>query len=109
MPGGLLTHHSGGRHGGVEASGDDLHSGRVPGRASELLRSKIEDDSRDETFRGIWAIVLGFSRLGEYIGEGETSGAKWGPHAIAQRGSHLGHALLWRGPLGDPPGALRTP
>ena len=53
-------HHSGGRHGGVEASGDDLPSGRVLGRASELLRSEIEDDSRDGNFRGIWAIVLGF-------------------------------------------------
>ena len=66
-------------HGGVEASGDDLPSGRVPGRASELLRSEIEDDGHDGTFRGIWAILLGFSRLGEYIGEGEASEAKWGP------------------------------
>ena len=55
-----------------------------------------------ELFRGIWAIVLGFSRLGEYIGEGEASGAKWGPHAIARRGSHLGRALVWRGTLGGP-------
>ena len=46
-------HHSGGRHGGVEASGDDLPSGRVPGRASELSRSEIDDDGRDGTFRGI--------------------------------------------------------
>ena len=74
----------------------------VPGRASELLRSEIEDDDRDGTFRGIWAILLGFSRLGEYIGEGEASEAKWGPHSIARRGSHLGHALVWRGTLGVP-------
>ena len=47
--------------------------------------------------------VLGFLRLGEFIGERGTSGAKWGPHAIARRGSHLGRALLWRGALGCPP------
>ena len=47
------SHHFGGRHDGVEASGDDLPSGRVPGRASELLRSEIDDDGRDRTFRGI--------------------------------------------------------
>ena len=45
---------------------------------------------------------LGFSRLGEYIGEGEASGAKCGPHTIARHGSHLGRALLWRGTLGGP-------
>ena len=72
----------------------------MPGRASELLRSEIDDDGRDGTFRGIWAIILGFSRLGEYIGEGEASEAKWGPHAIARRGSHLGRTLLWCGALG---------
>ena len=49
----LLTHHFGGRHGDVEPSGDDLPSGRVPERASELLRSEIDDDGRDGTFRGI--------------------------------------------------------
>ena len=75
----------------------------MPGRASELLRSEIEDDGRDGTFRGIWAIVLGFPRLGEYIGEGAASEAKWGPLAIAQRGPTLGRALVWRGALGAPP------
>ena len=95
-------HHSGGRHGGVEASGDDLPSGRVSRRALEFLRSEIEDDVRDGTFRGISALFLEFSRLREYIGEGEASGAKWAPHAIARRGSDLGRALLWRGTLGGP-------
>ena len=42
-----------GRHGDVEASGDDLPSGRVPGRASELPRSEIDDDGQDGTFRVI--------------------------------------------------------
>ena len=74
----------------------------MPGRASELLRFEIEDDGRDGTFHGIWVIMLGFSQLGEFIGKEETSGAKWGPHAIARCGSHLGHALLWRGTLGCP-------
>ena len=47
--------HSGGRHDDVDPSDDDLPSGRVPGRASELPRSEIDDDGRDGTFRGIWS------------------------------------------------------
>ena len=72
----------------------------MPGRASELLRCEIDDDGRDGTFRGIFAIVLGFSRLGEYMGEGAASVAKGGPLAIARREPHLGRALVWRGTLG---------
>ena len=71
-------HHSGGRHGDVEASGDDLPSDRVPGRASELPRSEIDDDGRDRTFRGISVFVLGFLRHGVFIGERWTLGARWG-------------------------------
>ena len=63
-------------------------------------RSEIDDDDHDGTFRGIFAIILGFSRLGEYMGEGAASIDKGGHHAIARRGPTLGHALVWRGPLG---------
>ena len=72
-------------------------------------RSEIDDDGRDGTLRGIWAIVLGFSRLGEYMGVGTASMAKGGHHAIARRGPTLGRTLLWCGALGCPqvPSGLR--
>ena len=75
----------------------------MPGRTLELPRSEIDDDGRDGTFRGISVFVLGFWRHGVFIGERLTSGAWWGHHAIARRGSTLGRALLWRGALGAPP------
>ena len=43
------------------------------------------------------------SQLGDFIGEREASGARWGPLAIARRGPTLGRALVWRGALGAPP------
>ena len=52
---------------------------------------------------------LGFLHHGEFIGERGTSGARCAHHVIARRNPTLGHALLWRGALGCPPGALRTP
>ena len=54
-------HHTGGRHGDVEPSGDDLLSDRVPGRAPEPSRSRVDDDGGDETFRGFLIGCLGFS------------------------------------------------
>ena len=49
----ITTHASlGGSHGGVEPSGDDLPSGRVPGRDSEPSRARVDNDGDDETFRG---------------------------------------------------------
>ena len=57
----LLTHHTGGRHGDVEPSGDDLPSGRVLGRAPEPSRSRVDDDGSDGTFRGFLIGYLGFS------------------------------------------------
>ena len=74
--------------------------GRVLGRDSEPSRVRVDDGGGDGTFHGIWAILLGFSRLGEYMGEGVASVAKGGHHAIARRGPTLGRALVWRGPLG---------
>ena len=47
-------------HGDVEPSGDDLRSGRVPGRASEPSRSRVDDGGGDGTFRGIMIEYLGF-------------------------------------------------
>ena len=81
----------------------------MPGRALELLRSEIEDDGHDGTFREIWAILLGFSRLGEFIGEGGTSGAKWGPHALLGAGPTWATPSYGVGPWGTPQGPLRTP
>ena len=54
-------HHSGGRHGDVEPSGDDLPSGRVPGRDSEPSRARVDDGGGSGTFRGIMLGYLGFS------------------------------------------------
>ena len=54
-------HHSRGRHGDVEPSGDDLASGRESGRAPEPSRSRIDDDHGDGTFRGFLIGSLGFS------------------------------------------------
>ena len=46
----LLTHHTGGTHGDVEPSGNDLPSGRVPGRASEPSRARVDDAAATELF-----------------------------------------------------------
>ena len=40
-------------HGDVDPSGDNLPSGRVPGRAPEPSRSRVDDDGGDGTFRAI--------------------------------------------------------
>ena len=96
-------YNSGGRHGDVEAPGDDFPSDRVPGRMSELPRSEIDDDGRDGTFRGIWSFLLEFLRRVEYIGEGWAPGASQGHHTPPGRGPTFGRALLGCGPLGAPP------
>ena len=71
----LLTHHSGGRHGDVEPSGDDLPSSRVSGRAPEPSQSRVDDDGGDITFRGIMIGHLGFSDEGVYMGGRPSGGA----------------------------------
>ena len=71
--------HTGGRHGDVEPSGDDLPSGRVPGRAPEPSRSRVNDDDGDGNFRGILFGYLGFSIEELYMGEGLTRGRPVGP------------------------------
>ena len=81
----------------------------MPGRASELPRSEIDDDGRDRTFRGRWSFVLGFLHQGEYIGEGWASGASQGRHTLAGRGPTPGRALMACGPLGAPPQVVFGP
>ena len=46
----LLMHHSEGSHGDVEPSGDDIPSGRVPVRASQPSRSRVDDNGGSGTF-----------------------------------------------------------
>ena len=55
-------YHSGGRHGDIESSGDNLPSDRVPGRAPEPSRSRVDDDGGEGTFHGIMIKYLGLSR-----------------------------------------------
>ena len=95
----LLTHHSGGRHGDVWPSGDDLPSGRVPGRASEPSRSRVDDDGGDGTFHGFLIGYLGFSREEVYMGEGATSMEARGPHTTWRCARGGTHATTWRGRL----------
>ena len=76
----------------------------MPGRASELPRSEIDDDGRDGTFRGIIFFVLGFTRRGVLIGERWAPGAWWGPHTLAGRGPTLGRAQVGCGAHLAPPG-----
>ena len=44
------------------ASGGDSLSGRVPGRASEPSRTRVDDDGSGGAFHGIVLGYLGFSR-----------------------------------------------
>ena len=105
----LLTHHSGGRHGDVEPSGDDLLSGRVPGRGPEPSRSRVDDDGGDGTFRGIMIGYLGFSIEEVYIGERATSGGACGPHTMCWRARGDPRRQVVWGPRGPPPSPLWTP
>ena len=81
--------------------GDDLPSDRVPGRALEPSRSRVDDDSSDGTFHGFQIGYLGFFVEEVYIGERETSGGMWAPHHVVarQRGAR---AAMWCGSLVAP-------
>ena len=72
-------HHSGGRHGDVEPSGDDLPSGRVPVKAPEPSRSRVDDNGGDRTFHGFLIECLGFSVKEVFMCERATSGSPVGP------------------------------
>ena len=87
----VIMHHTRGRHGDVEPSGDDLPSGRVPGRGPEPSRSRVDDDGGDGTFRGCLIGCLGFSDEEVFMGKGLTLGEACGPHTTsshARGGTH---------------------
>ena len=75
----------------------DLPSGRVPGRAPEPSRSRVDDDGSDGTFRGIMIGFLGFSDEGVYMGEGLTPGEACGPHTTSPRVGGGTRAARWCG------------
>ena len=58
-------------------------SGRVPGRASDLPQ---DDGGGYGLLSGTFALYLGFSRRGDYIGERAESEAVQGSHTLARRG-----------------------
>jgi hypothetical protein len=61
--GGLLTHHSGGKHGDEERPPVMIPlSDRVPGRAFGPSRSRIDDGGGLQYFSWMEALTLGFSR-----------------------------------------------
>ena len=90
-------HHTGGRHGDVKPSGDDLPSGRVPGRALEPSRSRVDDNGGDGTFRGIMIGYLGFSDEGVYMGGGLTPGEPCGPHTTCWHAGGWTRTARWCG------------
>ena len=74
----------------MEPSGDDLPSGRVPGRAPEPSRSRVDDDR-------IMIGYLGFSDEGEYMGGRLTPGEACGPHTTSRRTGGGTRAARWCG------------
>ena len=74
-------------------------SGRVPGRASEPSRTRVDDGGGYGTFRGWRLGYLGFSGRRHYIGERAASGGTRGGHATPRRGRRWGRAGPWRGCL----------
>ena len=84
-------------------------SGRVPGRAPEPSRSRVDDDGGDGTFRGIMIGYLGFSDEGVYMGEDLTPGEPCGPHTTSSRaGGDPRRQVVW-GLHSPPPSLLRCP
>ena len=81
-------------------------SGRVPGRASEPSRTRVGDDGRDGTFRGILLGYLGFSRYAEYMGEDARSVEARGAHTTPRCGPRAGRA---KARCGRPVAPLRLP
>ena len=80
-------------------------SGRVPGRASEPSRTRVDDGGGYGTFRGWRLGYLGFSRGRQYIGERARSVGAQGAHTMWPRGQGRGRATTWCGCL---PGPLRV-
>ena len=74
-------------------------SGRVPGRASEPSRTRVDDGGGYGTFRGWRLGSLGFCGRRHYIGERAASGGTRGGHATPWRSRRWGRAGPWRGCL----------
>ena len=75
-------------------------SDRVPGRASEPSRTRVDDGGGDGTFRGIMIGCLGLSGRRHYVGERAAHGAIRGAHTPPRHARHGGHALVVFGSLG---------
>ena len=83
-------------------SGGTSPSRRRAGTETSVPRTWLRDGGGYVTFRGGRPISLGFSHLGEYIGEGAESGDARGAHPIWRRGQGWGRAPLWCGRLVAP-------
>ena len=73
-------------------------SGRVPGRASEPSRARVDDGGGSGTFRGWKLGCLGFFRERQFIGEGAMSVEARGLLTTWRRGRGARRAGLWCGP-----------
>ena len=67
-------------------------SGRVPGRASERSRDRVDDDGGYGNFRGWRLGYLGFSQEHEFIGERARSVGARGAHTMPRRGQGVARA-----------------
>ena len=81
-------------------------SGRVPGRASEPSRTRVDDGGGDGCFSRILIGFLGFSRRGDYIGERAASVEARGGHTTWWHDRQVGRATLG---CGRPLVRLRLP
>ena len=73
-------------------------SGRVPGRALEPSRTRVDDGGGCGTLLGWRLGYLGFSRGRHYIGGRAMSVGAQGAHTMWPRGQGGGHAALGCGP-----------
>jgi hypothetical protein len=72
-------------------------SGRVPGRAYGLSRSRVDDGGGSRCVSGKVIGCLGFSCRGVFIGEGAASEVDHGGVTTKGRGPGAGRATLWCG------------
>jgi hypothetical protein len=91
VQGRLLTHYSGGDHGGVEGLRQGFPS--PTGCRKELLDPPDLDSTTAEAcsmFLGKAIRPLGFSHRGDFIGEGASSGGGPSGHTMGGHGQGLG-------------------
>ena len=81
-------------------------SDRVPVRALEPSRIRVDDGGSDGIFRGIMLGYLGFSGRRQYIGERAARGASRGPHTPPRRARQRGRARVV---FGSPGSLLHAP